>query len=61
MHGTAFKLTVNGINTEEVLDTKLVQLNVTPGDNQAFNLFKVSPYVKEDLNVGANVINIKAL
>ena len=50
-----------GINTKEVVDTKLVELNVTPRDNQEFEPFKVSPYVKEDLNVGADVINIKAL
>ena len=61
LHGTALKLTVKGINTEEVVDTKLVELIVTPRDNQAFEPFKVSPYVKENLNVGADVINIKAL
>ena len=61
LHGTALKLTVKGINTEEVVDTKLVQLIVTPRDNQAFEPIKVSLYVKEDLIVGADVINIKAL
>ena len=61
LHGTALKLTVKGINTEEVVDTKLVELIVTPRDNQAFEPFKVSPYVKENLNVGADVINVKAL
>ena len=61
LHGTALKLTVKGINTEEVVDTKLVELIVTPRDNQAFETFKISPYVKEDLNVGADVINVKAL
>ena len=61
LHVTALKLTVKGINTEEVVDIKLVELNVTPRDNQAFEPFKVGPYVKEDLNVGADVINNKAL
>ena len=61
LHGTALKLAVKGLNTEEVVNTKLVELIVTTRDNQAFEPFKVSPYVKEDLNVGANVINIKAL
>ena len=61
LHGTALKLTVKGRNTEEDVDTKLVELIVTPRDNKAFEPFKVSPYVKEDLNVGADVINIKAL
>ena len=61
LHGTSLKLTVKGINTEEVVDTKLVELTVTPRENQAFEPFKVSPYVKEDLNVGADVINIQEL
>ena len=61
LHGTALKLTVKSINTEEVVDTKLVELAVKPRKNQAFEPFKVSSYVKEDLNVGADVINIKAL
>ena len=61
LHGTALILTVKGINTEEAVDTKLIELIVTPRDNQAFEAFKVSPCVNEDLNVGANVINIKAL
>ena len=39
----------------------LVELIVTPRDNQAIETFKVSPYVKEDLSVGSDVINNKAL
>ena len=61
LHDTALKLTVKGTNTEEVVDTKLVELIVSPRDKQAFEPFKVSPYEKEDLNVGADIINIKAL
>ena len=61
LHGTALKLTVKCINTEEVVDTKLVELIVTPHENQAFESLKVSPYVKKDLSVGADVINIEAL
>ena len=58
LHGTALKLTVKGINSEEDVDTKLVELIVTPRDNQAFEpLEPVSLYVKGDLNV----VNIKAL
>ena len=61
LRGTALTLTVKGTNTEEVVYNKFVELIVTPRDKQAFEPFKVSPYVKEDLNVGADVINIKAL
>ena len=46
LHVTALKLTVKGINTEEVVNTNLVELIVTPRDNQAFAPFKVSPYVR---------------
>ena len=59
LHVTALKLTVKVIYTEEAVDTKLVELTVTRRYNQAIERFKVSPYVKEDLNVGADVINIK--
>ena len=55
------KLTVKATNIKEVVDTKQDELTVTPRDNQAFEPFKVSPYVKQDLNVGADVTNIKAL
>ena len=59
-HGTALKPTVKGINTEELVDTKLIEVTLTPRKNQACEPFKVSPYVKEDLYTGADVINIKA-
>ena len=39
LHATALKITVKGINTEEVVDTNLVELIVTPRDNQAFEPF----------------------
>ena len=55
------KLTAMGINTEEVVDTKLPELTVTPRDQQAFEPTKVSPYVNEDLNVSAHAIKVKAL
>ena len=61
LNGTALKLTVKGINTEEVVDSKLVELTVTPRVDQVFEPFKVSSYVKEVLIVGADLINIKAL
>ena len=61
LHVVALKLTVKGKNTEEVVETKEVELTVTPRDNQAFEPFENGPYVKEDLNVGADVINIKEL
>ena len=61
LYGTALKLTVKGTNTEEFVDTQLAEMTVTSSVDQAFEPFKVSPYVREDLKVGADVINIKAL
>ena len=43
LRGTALKLTVKVINTEKVVDTKLVELTVTSRNNQAFEPFKISP------------------
>ena len=39
LHGTALKLTYKGINTKEVVDTRLIELTVTPRVNQAFEPF----------------------
>ena len=61
LQGTALKLTVKGINTEELIDTKVVQLTVTPHRDQDFEPFTVRPYVRETLNVGSNIIDIKSM
>ena len=56
----AMKLAVMGINTEKVIDTKLVELSVKQRDNSTIEPFKFSPDVKEYMIVGADVININA-
>ena len=61
LQGTAIKLTVKVINTEELIDTKVVQLTVTPHTNQDFEAFTVRPYVRETLNVGSDVIDVKSM
>ena len=61
LQGTALKLTVKGINTEELIDTKVVQLTVTPHKDQDFEAFTVRPYVRETLNVGADIIDVKSM
>ena len=61
LQGTALKLTVKGINTEELIDTKVVQLTVTPHRDQDFEPFTVRPYVRETLNVGSDIIDIKSM
>ena len=59
LQGTALKLTVKGINTEEFIDTEKVQLTVTYKD-QDFEAFAVRPYVRETLNVGSDIVDVKS-
>ena len=61
LHGKALKLTVKGINTEEVVDTRVVQVTVKPKEHQDFELLTTNPFVKESLNVGSDIINVQAL
>ena len=61
LHGKALKLTVKGIKTEEVVDTRVVEVTVKPGENQDFEPSTINPFVKESLNFGSDIINIQAL
>ena len=61
LQGTALKLTINGINKEELIDKKKVQLIVTPHKDQDFEAFTVRPYVRETLNVGSDIIDVKSM
>ena len=61
LHGKALKLTVKGINTEEVVDTRIVEVTVKPREHQDFEQFTINPFVKESLNVGSDIINVQAL
>ena len=63
LQGTALKLTVKGINTEELTDTKVVQLTVTPHKDQDLEAFTVRPYVRETLNLESDIksIDVKSM
>ena len=61
LHGKALKLTVKGINTEEVVDTRVVEVTVKPREHQDFEPCIINPFVKESLNVGSDIINVQAL
>ena len=61
LHGKTLKLTVKGINTEEVVDTKVVEVTVKPRGHQDFEPFTINTFVKESLNVGCDIINVQAL
>ena len=61
LHGKALKLIVKGINTEEVVDTRIVGVTVKPREHQDFEPFTINPFVKKSLNVGSDIINVQAL
>ena len=61
LQSTALKLTVKGLITEELIDTKVVQLTVTPHKDQDFEAFTGRPYVRETLNVGSDIIDVKTM
>ena len=60
MHGKALKLAVKFINTEEVADTKVVEVTVKPTEYQDFEPLTNNLSVKESLSVGY-IINIQTL
>ena len=45
LHGKELKLTVKGINTEEVVDTRVVEVTVKPREHQDFKPFTIDPFV----------------
>ena len=62
VHGTATKLTVHGINSNQVVDTQLVELKLTPvHSGGSCSPFVVKPYVREDLKVGTDTIDVELL
>ena len=61
LQGNALKLTVMGINREEIIDSEVVQLTVIPHKNQDFEAFIVRPHVRETLNVASDIIDVKSI
>ena len=62
VHGTPTKLTVQGIISNQVVDTHLVELKLipVPSSGSCFP-FVVKPYVREDLKVGIDTIDVELL
>ena len=59
---SATKLTVHGINSQQVVDTETVELKLTPvHSGGSCSTFPVTPYVRDDLKVGNNVIGVDNL
>ena len=62
VHGTPTKLTVHGINSNQVVDTQLVELKLTPvHSGGSCSPFVVKPYIREDLKVGTDTIEVELL
>ena len=61
LRATPFNLTVNGINTQETISTEAVQVKVAPIGENTCSPFELLPYVKENLRVGFEKIDIVAL
>ena len=61
LHCKALKLSVRGINTEEVIETRIVEVTVRPREHQDFKPFITNAFVKESLNFGSDTINVQAL
>ena len=61
LQGTALKLTVKGINKEELTDKKAVQLTVTPHKNQDIGALTVFLFVRKTLNVVSDMIDVNSM
>ena len=62
LKGSPTKLTVHGINSHEVVNTEIVELKLTPVHSvNSCPPFSVKPYVRKNLNVGTDVIDVDVL
>ena len=60
--GSATKLTVHGINSQQLIDTETVELKLTPvHSGGSCSSFPVTPYVRDDLKVGNDIIDVDKL
>ena len=61
LEGSPLKLTVCGKNAKQFIDTLITDVTVKPlGDNTCEN-FDGSPYIRDTLNVGSDIINVPQL
>ena len=60
LEGRPICLTVNSIDSQEVVNTEMVELNLSSLDGLR-ETYKLSPYLKDNINVGTDVIDIASL
>ena len=59
VQGTPMKLTVHGINSQQVVDTQMVELKLTPvHSGGSCSPFTIKPYVRDNLSVGTDTIDV---
>ena len=62
LKGLPTKLPVHGINSQQVVDTEIVELKMTPvHSGGSCSAFSVKPYVRKTLHVGNDVIDVDYL
>ena len=61
LHDKAPKPTVKGINTEEIVDTRVVELTVKTREHHDLEPFTIDPLIKESLNGGSDIIIVQTL
>ena len=59
VNGKPTKLTVHGINFNQVIDTQMVELKLTPVHSRgSCSPFTVKPFVREDLSAGTDIVDV---
>ena len=62
LKGLPTKLTVHGINSQQVVDTEIVDLTLTPvHSGGSCSTFDVKPFVRKNLHFGNDVIDVDQL
>ena len=55
------QITVSGINSQETLATLAVKVKLKPADIESDESFDLEPFLKKDLHVGSDVIDVASL
>ena len=59
--GKPLRLTVSGINTQEIIDTTQVKIRIASCDKENDFALEIAPFVKNDINVGTDTIDVNQL
>ena len=61
LNGKPLRLTVSGINTQEIIDTTQVKIRIASCDKENDFALETAPFVKNDINVGTDTIDVNQL